>query len=331
MFLRIFLFFLFFLSQTVFCSDFQRRFSNNFSKEKHLKILTFRESLIEKINQKEKKHIIDNSLIDVYDASDILESLDGLDGRGVLSDDESEDIPEYVFNDKNGNIRRFSYDGEQMLSQKIFLEQDGIQRECLEIVSLYKDKIKNTIYDEKSRIVSVEILSLSEKAKDMKSISKREYFYKENSDIPYKSAEEVSEKNMRIEVTFNEEGLLIVQDEYFVDFETEKRTLKKRINKSYDKEKRVIKDEQIVWHDDKSKTKQKKNFEYTKYSKNPDFSYFENDVLRLQRNYEADEDFFEKTFFDDGFSIESYFENGVRQSEIVYFNGKEVRRRYFNE
>lgn len=331
MFLRNFVFILLFFSQFIFCFGLKSRFSIDLGTKNHSKILTFREFLIEKRNQKEEKHIIDDSLIDVYDASDILESLDGLDGRGVFSDDESEDIPEYVFNDKNGTIRRFSYDGEQMSSQKIFLVQDGIQKECLEIVSLYKDKIKNTIYDEKSRIISVEILSLSEKAKDMKSISKREYFYKENSDIPYKSAEEVSEKNMRIEVTFNELGLVIVQDEYFVDSETEKRTLKKRINKSYDKEKRVLKDEQIVWHDDKSKTKQKKNFEYTKYSKNPDFSYFENDVLRLQRNYEADEDFFEKTFFDDGFSIESYFENGVRQSEIVYFNGKEVRRRYFNE
>lgn len=61
----------------------------------------------------------------------------------------------------------------------------------------------------------------------------------------------------------------------------------------------------------------------------PDYKFYENGELRMERNYSASDDFTEKMIFSDGFYVEALYRDGIKRQEIVYNNGKESRRREF--
>lgn len=61
----------------------------------------------------------------------------------------------------------------------------------------------------------------------------------------------------------------------------------------------------------------------------PDYKFYEDDVLRMERNYTAADDYTEKMIFSDEFYVEAVYVDGVKKQEIIYNNGKEARRRTF--
>lgn len=61
----------------------------------------------------------------------------------------------------------------------------------------------------------------------------------------------------------------------------------------------------------------------------PNYKFYENDVLRMERNYTASDDFTEKMYFSDEFYVETSYVDGVKKLEVIYSNGKETRRREF--
>lgn len=61
----------------------------------------------------------------------------------------------------------------------------------------------------------------------------------------------------------------------------------------------------------------------------PDYKFYEDDVLRMERNYTAADDYTEKMIFSDEFYVEAAYVDGVKKQEIIYNNGKEARRRTF--
>lgn len=61
----------------------------------------------------------------------------------------------------------------------------------------------------------------------------------------------------------------------------------------------------------------------------PDYKFYEDDVLRMERNYTAPDDYTEKMIFSDEFYVEAAYVDGVKKQEIIYNNGKEARRRKF--
>jgi len=314
-------------------------------KNKSFKLKTFREyffesanSLKKNITQDEKPNSVeaDENLEgnkDSFDATDLLLSLDGKDERGIESGDEhKEEIPEYIFNDRMGKVRRFSYDDEQTVTRE-YEKKDGDNVNYItEVISAYKSKIKRKIYDEKFRLNSVEIFSLTTSAKDLSLISKKTYFYDEDSVNPSKSSEEYIKENKVIETKFNEKGLVLSFYEYSFDDEKTKNKkipVKKNVYK-YDEQDRLTFEEKTIWNGEE-KFVMKNTYNFTEVSTNPDFSYFENGNIRLIREYENQNDYSEKTYFDDGFSVYTYFENSVKKFEIVYFNEVEIRRRYFDD
>lgn len=93
------------------------------------------------------------------------------------------------------------------------------------------------------------------------------------------------------------------------------KTLVKKNFFSYDKQNRILSDEEI-FYDKKKEGKEiyrKKNvYSYTGKSENADFEFYENGNLRFSINYENDDDFVETVYFSDGKFMETKFINGEK-------------------
>ncbi len=93
------------------------------------------------------------------------------------------------------------------------------------------------------------------------------------------------------------------------------KTLVKKNLFSYDKQNRILSDEEISY-DEKKEGKEiyrKKNiYSYTDKSENADFEFYENGNLRFSINYENDDDFVETVYFPDGKFMETKFVNGEK-------------------
>lgn len=61
----------------------------------------------------------------------------------------------------------------------------------------------------------------------------------------------------------------------------------------------------------------------------PDYKFYENGELRIERKYTAPGDYTEKMIFPGGLYVETTYEDGVKKLETIYNNGKESRRREF--
>ena len=268
-----------------------------------------------------------------FDATDILESLDGKDGRGIQSGDEKkEEIPEYVYYDRNDSVRRFSYDGEQMSARKrvVGVSEDGEEICQTEIIAAFEKKVKRRIFDEFSRLVSSETFSMGASAKDMALSSSRKYSYEGDSKIPSKSSETDFAKKTSVDVVFNEKGLVLSRSDYSISEDEKKKKMPiKKVVLVYDESDRITSEENTVWNGD-DKFVRKNIYKYTEISEKPDYEYYEDGILRLSRNYDDEKCYYEKTFMDDGFWILSYFEDGMKFYEIVYLNDVEVRRKYYD-
>ncbi len=81
----------------------------------------------------------------------------------------------------------------------------------------------------------------------------------------------------------------------------------------------------------------KTKYEYSYHAENedgsiipPDYKYYENGELRMERIYSALDDYSEKLVFPSGLYVETFYKDGVKKREIIYANGKESRRREFD-
>ncbi len=269
-----------------------------------------------------------------FDGSGLLEALDGKDERGIQEGDEQKvEIPEFVYYDKDGEIRRFTYDGEQMTARKRILGygDDGEELFQTEIVSAYGKKIKKRVFDADSRLVSSESFLIGSSAKDFSLTSSRSYSYAEDSKIPEKSSEVDYANHTGFDSQFNEKGLLLSRFDYSLpeDGSGGERTPVKRVTFEYDESDRVVVEENSVWSGGVESVR-KMAYKFTDLSSDPDFEYYEDGVLRLRRNFDDEKNYYETTFMEDGYSILAYFEDGVKFYEIVYLNGVEVRRKYYD-
>ena len=93
------------------------------------------------------------------------------------------------------------------------------------------------------------------------------------------------------------------------------KTLVKKNLFSYDKQNRILSDEEI-FYDEKKEGKEiyrKKNvYNYTDKSENADFEFYENGNLRFSIKYSNDDDFVETVYFPDGKFMETKFVNGEK-------------------
>ena len=76
-----------------------------------------------------------------------------------------------------------------------------------------------------------------------------------------------------------------------------------------------------------SRNSKKEVFLYKIQDGPPDYSYYENNVLRMQTEYSGRDDYKTTSYFDDGFVVESFYEGGMHKRDYYYLNGSLVRSR----
>lgn len=310
-----------------------------------------------------------SEVFDVQDGSKILEMLENNDSRGIdgLEDSKLEEkLPqEFSYIQSNGDLRRFSYDGEQFTMWKY--GDDTI------LVYFYGDKLIRKKFDSLYRLVKTEQFKTTNTAQKTSLETRLDYEYLGDNSLPSKSSEQLFSQKKKFVNKFDENGRKI----YILESHYEEREIKsskkkksenieaektdsekdrkseekpktetvllddKKTSRKYDEKGRVIEDEIFTWtykqnlsgRYSRQERSVKNIFDYSAVTDEnnlpPNLKFYENGELHMERNYSAPNSYSEKLYFEDGFSVELIYDSGVKKSEIIYVNGKEQRRREF--
>ncbi|WP_191013636.1 hypothetical protein [Treponema zioleckii] len=263
----------------------------------------------------------------------ITESFEYVSDIGVVNLLDEEDSGT-SFKDKEGRIRRYVFGDEQMAIS----EFDGFRY----VVSSYKNRVTRRSFDESLRVVKSEEFSLGSSASNLSLSVQKNYYYKEGANKPYWYLEINNAAKTKTEAFYNLQGFPSIVDEYHFVSTDEKKgegeyVHDKKSYLTYDSENRVKSDRSTSWF--YGKTSGGKSYTdvinssyiytYTTKSDAPDFIYYEDDVLRVKRVYSAQMNYKETINFDEGFSVEAEYVNGVRSAETVFYNSIPIRRRTF--
>lgn len=298
--------------------------------------------------------------VQVNDGQSLLDYLEANDSRGITEQEENkqagkseeaEEKKQFSYVDRDGILRRFYYDGEGMSVNSY----DGM----IYITRSFGNEVLRKSFDLNYRLVREEKLSFDTGLKDIKLTDLKSYTYSGDSTVPLSLKEEQPDKNIIIETKFNLSGF--AESVKTTHWETESGDKEKQkeekngktaekiffVDKTeiyvYDTQNRVSEYELTTFTYKKNllgrmKTESlKTKYEYfyhadgdeTQPAVPPDYNFYEDDKLRIERKYTAADDYTEKMFFTDELYIEAGYKDGVKKSEIIYSNGKETRRREF--
>lgn len=267
-------------------------------------------------------------------AENLLDYLEQENSRGITEQDEkNKNEKEFTYSDKSGNLRRFYYNGEGM-SVNSYGGNVYITR-------TYEKKIVRKCFDENYRLYHEEEFSFDANPKNIRLLNLKTYNYAQNSILPLLLVEEKKDSGIEITTKFNEKGLASAVKTVHVE---DKKNLTDRLESYlYDSQNRITEYELTTWSYKKNllgrlvtesvKTKYEYSYHDEKSDEEanipPDYKFYEDGVLRMERKYSAQDDFTEKLFFTDEIYVETVYQNGVKKLEIIYTNGKESRRREF--
>ena len=183
-------------------------------------------------------------------------------------------------------------------------------------------------YDSNKRLIEKTIWDISTDAM----VSKENYKYLEKSMFPLSSETVLYLESKTVKKEFSDIGKETKVQTYFNE------DLILEVKYSYDLEGRVIshKEKKIELVDEKSNSTKKQivtenqiDYEYVDFNSKTFTNefYYENQIKTKEKIYLSSTKYYETTYFEDDISIYSEFENGVKQVEITYFQGKELRRK----
>jgi len=248
------------------------------------------------------------------------------------------EVPDFLnyFYYQDSGLRRHLFEGEQSVYYN-----EGDKKI---IVNNYGSNIIKRIFDNNFRLLEVQRFELGETSRDLSPVSVREYFYSTGDGFPSRAVEENEPKSTRTEIFYSELGYEIQKDEFHYEVnnteaETEKKELvhDKRSEWTRNKNGRVLSETFTTWYyKEGSKKKRKvsvnvvKNvYDYKGKGSEPDVLSYENGSLYMKKIYTSSSSWTETIFFEGGMSIRTDYKNGVKMLEIVYSDGKEIRRKTF--
>ncbi len=263
------------------------------------------------------------------DGQKILDMLENGGGNQMPPPEEEGDT-EKVFTDRNGILRNFNFGKENFC----------ITKESGKTVfnDFYGEKLVRKIYDEELRLSSSEIYKIGKSARDYELSVEKNYFYDGSSNVLLRTLENKKSEKRQVECEFLENGKIssVVESEILEDGQLRRDKIK---SFAYDEKSRILEEKSEVWFyktDSFGKEKSDSLVSKNVYSYHddvedipPDLSYYENETLRLKRESTSPTDSVQTTYFDGGFSVKVFYKNGVKTSEIIYFNNVEQRKRYF--
>ena len=275
------------------------------------------------------------------------QAAEGKSPSAEVAQGETPSMEEALFQDGKGSPRLHLYDGEQAA----VLSSDSSRS-----IVTYADGIfTRTLYDAEYRLQSRIVWKeggTEESADPPKLFSKEEYFYYPDSGKKQRVLSTDFQGMSRIERLYSEDGLLVKEAFYHQALETgdgggqsapegEAAAGGERAGEDNFPEVALAKSIEYIYNQDKKLTEKRvslfeadgsqkvggvqKTVYHTPGDVHGGYDYFEDNRLLLSRKYENESDYTETRYFGNQ-KIEALYSGARLLAEVVYLDGKEVRR-----
>ncbi len=227
---------------------------------------------------------------------------------------------------KDNTFRFFEFQNE------ILAPQTG--KDGLVVVHSAKEKVSRIFYNPQYQIIKKEEWKIKSAADAKKSRTELFEYYPESGKV---SKKEIITNDTIESINYNEDTLPVTSKKYAVEEDKQYILLEKKW--TYDKEKRVLSNEQKEYSYENSSYKNKpvtfsKKYDY-KYNEGeipPDLSYYENNILKMKNKYTAEKgNYYSWIYFDDVFSVKTYYENDVKIRDEFFNGGVMVRTKVYQQ
>ena len=187
----------------------------------------------------------------------------------------------------------------------------------------FDDKSVRRIYDEDRRLVHKECWAIGSSVEKSQLEYSQDYYYPQDGNKnPEKCITTNLKEKYKTESFFDVRGLKVVEKR----FSLEDDYLEEEDSWKYDEKKRVIEEEISVYPKNSKKNIQKNIYSYKMGNEEPDYFFYENGSVRLKRIYENPSDYTETACLDNGFTVETYYKNGIKTEVVQKLNGRTISR-----
>lgn len=254
----------------------------------------------------------------------IKENLD--DGSEIPSlvppEERTESVAVRQLRNSNQVLRLFSYDKEQFVLEK--------NENSYVTINKYDKKLVRKFFDESLKLQKRETWKIGTSIDSSSLEISEDFTYNAEGKL---SNSLVKNKNEYHKLDYDKNGLVTRSLNYKV--EEEKKEILSLSTWNYDDKKRItqrsVTEYEYVNGKRFVKDSKKEEFSYKIEDGNPDYSYFENNELKLKTVYSALDDYITTMYFDGGFVIESYYKQNNKQKDLIFLNGELRRTRVYEK
>lgn len=246
-----------------------------------------------------------------------IDQLDDAENYSVLNE-------ELYLIDSDSSLKIMEFGNEILIPD--FSEQKKI------VVHSSGSTVVRNFYDELYRLSKKETWNFS--TIENAHLEKSESFeYKQDSYKPFKKVIVLDKSENQI--LYNEEKLPVASKKYYSD--ENKKVITEEISWTYDNLNRVLEEISVSYiyktekYDKlKDKLKKTKSYNYKNENTEPDYYYYENDVLKYRTVYSQEPGSFVTTaFFDNDYSIKVFYKENQKRKEIFYHNNDVLREKEY--
>jgi len=297
---------------------------NNQNEEVETEFLQNVENQDKNVSSEENEEIQETD-IDLEDASTILENLENNENAAIESEENLSEIEktleqskllEKLYINKLNELKVLKFEDEVLIpNDNSFIEKN-------------KSTVSKSFYDDNYRLIKKEHWKIGSLI-ESKVVKTEFYEYKDNTMLLKQKKEITDTEN--ITYFYNDQGILKSVDEYKI-FE-DKEYLVKNTTLDYDNKNRLKSDNQTFYtYDEKFKKITKKTVKTYKYfnkeneESTPDSEFYEDGKLRIKNVYsDVNGTYTSEVYFDNNMSVKSFYENDLLKKEIFYVDGVEKR------
>lgn len=236
-----------------------------------------------------------------------------------------EDAVSTEYTDNTDSLLFMEFDKELFIPKKI---NDG-----LVIIHSVGENVIRSFYDKLYRLTKKEIWTISS-VENAKLIQTEESIYSDERIRPEKII--ISTENDIKEVEYNASGFITKIESF--DLYKDERFITSYMTREYDDDNRILNEEtiEVTYKDEKYK---KIDYKFTKkhvYKYNegedipPDSEYFEDGILKMKNKYSTEKGTYtSQIFFEDGFSVKTYYEEELKVRDVFYQNDEVTREKIY--
>lgn len=279
------------------------------------------EQISEEVIEPAEVSEIENSVLQINEAFEEAE----IEAEQIPLEEKKESEEQYVF-DSQGKLQLFTYEDEILIPQS--------DKDFKILISSNKKITERKFYDSQNRFVKKEEWSIPD-VQNAVLLKTQEYEYEDTSYKP--KSKIIRKRDYSTYVKYDEFSNPLENKEVFF-YTDEKNNSRKEVllsltDYTYDSEQRLIMQNVHEYeYTDKNYKKHKTSVKKIAYDYSngkdfpPDYEYYEDDVLRLEKKYSNKSgNYIEKVYFSEGYCIETVYENNFKKKEIYTVYGVKVR------